>query len=131
MKHENESIVVTRDTGKVVSGGDDHNHGCEIFQPDADTAIGAASVRKRTEDASVNHGGHKVTNDGVADKQSHDTPHRAKHAADSSHADSPAETPESKSRAEYVKSERERKDEKTASATRVPLKELVANSKGV
>ena len=99
-----------RPTGKIASGGDNapfHS----VTQPVPDQEHGAPPARTRTSESSVT-AGHHVSGQGTTEVE---FSHEAKHgpAGDSLHVSAP--TVEAKSREEYVKAERERKEEKTAS----------------
>jgi hypothetical protein len=79
----------------------------------------------------VNHGGHHFSGGAVAEPYKHEViglnKNLAKHAADSTHDESPAPTPEAQSRAAYAASERERKDEKVyGDSSRKTLKEMLS-----
>lgn len=99
-----------------------------ITQPEPDIEHGAtpARVRKPSEVSE----GHHVTSGGAegSEPYKHEViglnKNLAKHAPDSDAHESPAPTPEAKSRAEYVKSQREAKD-RTFESGRKPLKEML------
>lgn len=124
-------IRVERPTGEVESGSPIQGFHSPV-QPDP-AREGAAPARVRTE---IPAGGHHVSGGAVAEPFKHEViglnKNLAKHAADSDARESPAPTPEAKSRAEYVKSQREAKDRTFESPSgRKPLKELAAKSDGV
>ena len=130
MKNASSGPINTRPTGVIVSGGDFKNDGRELFQPEP-AKEGAAPARIRKSE-STETAGHHVFGAGAIGAEPYARDSRlaagkhaglAQHAADSDAHESPAPTPESKQRAQYVASERSRKDEKTASETRTPLRE--------
>jgi hypothetical protein len=136
MKNESSSPINTRPTGVIVSGGDDHDEGRLFAQPEP-AKEGAAPARVRKSESNVSEGHHVSAGGAVAEPYARDSKLAAgkhtglaQHAADSDAHESPAPTPESKQRAQYVASERKRKEEKTASSSgRKSVKELVSKSR--
>jgi hypothetical protein len=127
MKYEEKSPVVTRPTGEVRSGAEEHNEGREHTQP-APAPEGAEPARVRKSESKSTEGHHVKAGGASAEPYKRDAiglgKNLAAHAPDSSHMDSPAPTPEAKQRANHLKAEYGR-DKVYSESSRVPLKETL------
>jgi hypothetical protein len=115
-------------TGAVLSEPEEQ-HKAGLFQPDVQPE-GSSPIRKRKADASVNHGGHRVTGGGAVTTpyDKHDEialgSNLAQHKADETHVHAP--TPEAKAHERYISDRRAEKDRTFASPSgRKPLTEML------
>jgi hypothetical protein len=64
MEIESHDVRLPDNTGGILSGGDSEDAGRDFAQP-AVQPEGSSAARKRTADASVNYGGHRVSDSGT------------------------------------------------------------------